>query len=199
MDIWEANKLLLFIAFVIPGFVSLKAYELLIPSIPKESENQLIDAIAYSSLNYALLLWPIYEIETHNVRTGYPTAYIVFYVFVLFVAPVSWAFLFKTVRTTQFFQDALPHPVGKPWDYVFSQRKPYWVVVTLKNQKQIGGLYSSKSFASSAPADEQIYLEKTWIINNDGGFDREREDSAGVIIMASDIVAVELFNFKQGG
>ena len=58
MDIWDANKLLLFIAFVIPGFVSLKTYELLCPGAPKESDKLLIDAVAYSSINYAAYSTP---------------------------------------------------------------------------------------------------------------------------------------------
>ena len=112
MDIWEANKLLLFIAFVIPGFVSLKMYGLLFPSPIRDSDKQLIDAIAYSSVNYALLLWPIYEIETHQIRESYPTAYILFYVFVLFVAPIAWAYVTKKLRSTEFFQrvNATPYP-----------------------------------------------------------------------------------------
>ena len=118
MDIWETNKLLLFIGFVIPGFVSLKIYELLLPSSPKESSKQLIDAVAYSCVNYALLLWPIYEVETSQIRTTHPSAYIAFYVFVLIIAPVAWACLFKKLRTTQHFQAAMPHPTAKPWDYV---------------------------------------------------------------------------------
>ena len=125
MDIWDANKLILFIAFVIPGFVSLKTYELLLPTETKESDKRLIDAVAYSSINYALLLWPIYEIEAHQVREAYPTAYILFYVFVLFLAPVAWAWIVKILRTTNFFQSAMPHPTAKPWDYIFAQRNPY--------------------------------------------------------------------------
>ena len=46
MDIWEANKLVLFIAFVVPGFVSLKTYELVFPGVPKDSAQQLIDTVA---------------------------------------------------------------------------------------------------------------------------------------------------------
>jgi Family of unknown function (DUF6338) len=152
MNIWESNKLLLFIWFVIPGFVSLKTYELLLPSSPKESDKQLIDAVAYSCVNYALLLWPIYEVKRSQIRFAHPSAYIVFYVFVLLIAPVAWAWLFKKLRTTQFFQRALPHPTTKPWDYVFGQRKPYWVLVTLKDGKQVAGRYDTSSFASIAPA-----------------------------------------------
>lgn len=141
MDIWDINKLLLFIGFVIPGFISLKVYELLFPSATKESAKQLIDAVAYSSINYALLLWPIYEIETSHIRSSHPTAYIFFYFFVLFIAPVVWACLLKRLRTTQYFQRILPHPTAKPWDYVFGQRRPYWIIVTLKDGKQIAGKY----------------------------------------------------------
>lgn len=198
MDIWDANKLLLFIAFVIPGFVSLKTYELFFPAAPKESDKLLIDAVAYSSINYALLLWPIYEIETHKVRDSSPTAYILFYVFVLFIAPVSWACLMKRLRSTQFFQKSMPHPTAKPWDYVFAQRKPYWVIVTLKDGKQFAGRYDSTSFASSSPAPEQLYLEEAWVLNADGGFERSRTETAGIIILSSEILTVELFNLTMG-
>ncbi len=40
MSILEQDNLLLFIAFVIPGFVSLKAYELLTPSQHVESSKK---------------------------------------------------------------------------------------------------------------------------------------------------------------
>ena len=59
VDIWMEDKLLLFILFVVPGFVSVKAYELLFPSEAIASKEKLVDAVAYSCVNYALL-FPIY-------------------------------------------------------------------------------------------------------------------------------------------
>jgi hypothetical protein len=148
MDIWETSKLILFIAFVIPGFVSLKTYELLFPATTKESSKLLIDAVAYSCINYALLLWPIYAVETGGVRETHPTWYVLFYVFVLFIAPIAWACVMKKLRSTDFFQGSMPHPTAKPWDYVFAQRKRYWIVVTLKDGKQLAGLYDSATLSS---------------------------------------------------
>jgi Family of unknown function (DUF6338) len=198
MDIWNTDKLLLFIAFVIPGFVSIKTYGLLLPSAAKESDKLLIDAVAYSSINYALLLLPIYEIESHKIRDACPTAYVLFYVFVLLVAPICWAFCIKIVREKRFFQDFMPHPTAKPWDYVFAQRKPYWIIVSLKDGKQFAGRYDSGSFASSAPAPEQLYLEESWLINSDGGFERQRTETAGILILSSEIMTVEFFNITPG-
>lgn len=199
MDIWSFDKLLLFIGFVIPGFVSLKTYELLFSTSPKESPKQLVDAVAYSCLNYALLFLPIFSIEDAGVRKTSPHLYAVFYLFVLFIAPVSWVCILRKLRSTQFFQGVMPHPTQKPWDYVFAQRRPFWIIVTLKDRTKIAGKFGSSSFASNAPVSEQIYLEETWVLNTDGGFERPRVETAGIIILATDIVTVELFNITYGG
>lgn len=198
MDVWNINALALFIGFVIPGFISLKTYQLVFPGESRSSDKLLIDAIAYSSINYAILLWPIFAIETHNFRTVYPTAYVLFYVFALLIAPVIWVFLFKKIRTTQIAQNAMPHPTSRPWDHVFGQRRPHWIVVTFKNGRSVAGRYDGASFASSAPAPEQLYLEEHWVLNEDGGFERPRAETEGILILSSEIVTVEFFHLRYG-
>jgi hypothetical protein len=195
LDIWDVDKLVLFIAFVIPGFVCLKTYQLITSAAPQSGENQLIDAIAYSSINYGLLLWPIYSMETHQVRSANPLLYCAFWFFVLFVAPVSWACAMRKIRSCAWIQASMPHPTGLPWDFVFSQRKEFWIIVTLNDGEKIGGLYGANSFTSSRPEKHQIFLEKNWVINSDGGFERERVESAGILILCADIKSVELFHY----
>jgi len=192
MNIWEIDKLALFLAFVIPGFISIKAYQLAFPGTERPTSDQLIDAIAYSSINYALLVFPIISIESGKLQESCKFLYYLFYVFVLFIAPIIWVLIWKYLRTRDFFQRNAPHPTAKPWDYVFAQRKPYWVKVTLKNGTIIAGRYADKSFASSAPAPEQIYLEEIWLLNDKGGFERAKNNTAGVIILSSEISHIEL-------
>lgn len=194
MDIWDLDKLFLFIAFVVPGFISIKVYQLFFPSEQKQSTEQLVDAVAYSSINYAILFGPILLIESSGIRSSIPSLYFIFYVFVLLVAPIIWVWLWSKIRKTDFVQKNAPHPTLKAWDYVFSQRKSYWAKVTLKNGDVIGGLFHTSSFASSTPAEEQIYLEETWVLNDDGGFERMKNDSAGVLILSSEISHIEFRN-----
>lgn len=199
MELLDANKLVLFVVFVVPGFVSLKTYQLLFQTAPRDASTQIVDAVAYSCLNYALLAWPILSVEESNAKNSSPQLYFAFYFFVLFVAPVALVCVLMGLRSTNFFQKTLPHPIGKPWDYVFGKRKPYWVIVTLKGQKKIAGRYDSESFTSSYPFPEQIYLQEAWEMNADGGFERPRHDSAGIMVLATEIESVELFNLKYGG
>lgn len=196
MDIWEVDKLILFIAFVIPGFISIKAYQLLCPGNERSTSDQLVDAIAYSSINYALLIFPIITIESGDLREAHLFLYYMFYVLVLFVAPIIWVLIWRYLRTRNFFLRNAPHPTGKPWDYLFSQRKEYWIKVILKDGTVIGGLYSLKSNASSAPAPEQIYLEETWLLNENGAFIRKKNDTEGVIILSSEISHLELRKYN---
>lgn len=194
MDIWEVDKLILFIAFVIPGFISIKAYQLLFPSTKVSTSDQLIDAVAYSSINYALLILPILGVERGLLKEAHPALYNLFYIFVLFLAPIAWVLIWRFLRTRDFFQRNAPHPTAKPWDYVFLQRKPYWVKIHLKDGTVIAGRYAEKSFASSTPAEEQIYLEETWVINDKGAFERPKNNTAGVIVLSSEISYLELRN-----
>lgn len=193
MDIWDTNKLTLFVAFVVPGFISIKTYSLLFLSLPKDTSSQLIDAVAYSCLNYAIF-YPLYfyvnSVSPDGLGFG---AHSIFLFLTLFVGPVLWVFLWRCVRDWEFLQKWLPHPVDKPWDFVFGQRVPFWIIVTLKDGRKIAGLYGLKSFASAAPSKEQIYFEQTWELNEDGGFERPREATAGTLIVTAEIESMEFF------
>ncbi|EKO4006960.1 DUF6338 family protein [Vibrio fluvialis] len=190
MSIWEVDKLVLFIAFVIPGFISIRAYELFFPGNNEDSSKKLIDAITYSCVNYALLFPLIYWVENAQENI---IIQVCFYSLVLFFAPVLWVYIWKRIRETQYVQDRLPHPANRPWDYVFSQRKPYWIIVTLKDGTKLAGKYGGKSFVSSCPNKEQIYLEQSWELNAEGGFERAHEQSSGVLIITDEISYLELF------
>jgi len=198
MKIWDQDKLILFILFVIPGFVSIKAYDLFFPSKRTESSKQIVEAITYSCINYALLFWLIIYVERCEIKASLHYLYFIVYFFILFIAPIIWVCLWKIIRTSKFFENYAPHPTLKPWDYVFSKRNRYWVIVTLKDGTKIAGNYDIKSFSSSAPATEQLYLEEAWVLNNDGGFDRCRESSEGIIILSGEMQTVEFFSKERG-
>ncbi|MGA9917608.1 MAG: DUF6338 family protein, partial [Paraburkholderia sp.] len=164
----------------------------------KDSASQVMEAVAYSCINYALLMGPIYWVDSITLWNSHPGLYAAFCAIVLLIAPIGWALLYKTLRETDFVRRALPHPTAKPWDYVFGKGDTYWVIVTLKNGCKIAGRYDTESFASSAPAREQLYLEETWVLNDDGGFERPRVDTAGIMIWSEEMVDIEFFKMTYG-
>lgn len=194
MDIWAIDKLLVFIAFVIPGFIVLKTYGVLAATGHRDTSQQLIDAATYSCINYAILAFPIFVLESSNAKEVAPYWYFGTWAGFLLLVPIGLAVAFWKLRATELFQKILPHPVGRPWDYFFAQRRQLWAVATLKNGRKIGGLLGSKSFASSHPHPPEIYLEDAWLVNADDGLERMRTDTAGILISGSEISTIEFFN-----
>jgi len=45
MDIWSADKILLFVLFFIPGFISIKIYSLIIPQRRSSHYTEILDAL----------------------------------------------------------------------------------------------------------------------------------------------------------
>jgi len=191
----SAQSVWFFLIFFVPGFVSLKIYDSLVASDRRDFSRSMLDAIAYSALNYgavgpgALWLW-----QNSTLVGQWLTGVIALVVF-----PVLWPFLWIKLLSTGAFAKHFIHPTQRPWDFVFGQRKPYWMIVHLRDQRRVGGLFDSASFASSHPAEPQIYIEKVWELDEKGIFVRPVERSEGLIILGQEIAAVELFGYSKEG
>lgn len=191
MDIWESNKLILFIMFVIPGFICVRVYKLIYPSQGKDSGTLLYDTVTYSCINYAALSFFIFQVESNPVPPLWKN---LFYFFVLFISPILMVFAWKKIRSYEKIKTLIFHPSDSAWDYLFSQRNKYWMEVFLKNGEVVAGYYGSKSFASASPEEKHIYLEQRWVMGSDGEFERPVDRTAGVIVLHSEISHIELRN-----
>lgn len=186
MDIWEADKLILFIAFFVPGFIALKVWDLLVPGEVRDPSQSVIEAIAYSCINYALLSWLLILDVRLDLASSAPVWHGVVIFLILFVAPIGLAFAYWSLRNTKWFLKHFRHPVPKPWDYVFGKQESFWVIAELFDGTRVGGIYDTDSFSSSFPMEEQIYLQQIWEVDGDQ-FLRPIDRSEGVIISGKDI------------
>lgn len=194
MDIWELDKLELFLVFFIPGFISVKVYDLLVPRERRDFSKSLYEIMGYSALNFAALSWLIILTLSESFYIDHKFWYFLSLFFVMFVAPTLWPFVFLKLSTWTPIAKYIIHPFGKPWDFVFSKNKGFWVIVHLTNGEKIGGLLSTNSFVSSYPYEEEIYLEKVWKLDEEGKrFIEPIERSKGIIILEKEISRVELF------
>jgi hypothetical protein len=194
MDIWTPASLGLFLAFFIPGFIAQKVYGLIVPDDQPEATAFVMSAVAYSSLNYALaapLIWTL--VVAGQWANPYAVGFAL--VFVLLILPALLPLAWLWVRRRPWVQTRTLSPIKRPWDFVFNGRREYWVIVTLKDGEKIGGIYGRRS---SSPRIEQIYLEKTWVLGEDGTFVHEAPESQGVIILSDEIVSIELFSSPEG-
>ena len=184
--------LALFLVFFVPGFLSLKVYDLLVPGERRDSSRAAFDAVAYSALNFGVLL-PIIAL----MRSGsLPAFWWYAFAFMILVAcPIAWPF--ALVRFLQIAEVAkrVVNPTPRAWDCVFGGREPDWIIVHLKDQRRIGGLYSSKSFSSSSPAGPEMFLEQVWRLDENGAFVEPIDSTKGILILGEEMLALEFFEY----
>ena len=191
MELLDQNKIWLFILFVTPGFVCLKLYEIFFPSA-KTPSQQMIDLVAHSVINYAILSIPIVLFLQSKYRESL-ILYVSFGVFCIFIFPVLLAVGVKFVRNTNFMQNHMPHPVDSAWNYYFSQRQACYLIVVFKDGARVGGFFGPNSFATNTPGPMQLYVEREWVLNDEGAFEREAESSKGLLLLMADVVRIEFF------
>ncbi len=179
-----------------PGFISLKVYNLLCPGKLPDFSTQTFSSIMYSCLSYAIHL-PIYLIsatlQDFSVITWKHVLFITSLILIFpALIPIAWLF----IRKIEWVNNFLPHPTNSPWDYVFSQRNFYWLIVTLKDGTILGGKYGAGSFSSSYPEDPQIFISEQWLVDQEG-FIRKVNDSSGIMILSKDIKTIEFFTLQE--
>lgn len=193
MNIREIDKALLFIVLVLPGFVSIKVYDLIVAGDKRDFSKSIVESIAYSVLNFAALSWLIILISKNSFSQDHEFLFWLSVICIFIVFPAIWPCLFLRISKFNIFKKHFLIPINQPWDKVFSNRISYWVIVYLKNGKTIRGKYATKSAASAYPKERQIYLEEVWTPGKTGGFGKKVNRTQGVIIFESEISHLEFY------
>lgn len=193
-DLWRPDALLLFLTVFLPGFISLKVWDLLVPNERRDFSKALFDALAYSTLNFAALAWLFLPEISQPAGLLQPSVITVSKLMLVFlIAPVGWPILLRWLLTLRWLGRFVVSPIKRPWDYVFGRREPYWIIVHLRDGSAVGGRYAGDSFASSYPAPEQIYLQELWQLDGEMKFVQPIANSKGALFFKDEIKAVEFF------
>jgi hypothetical protein len=193
------NQVVVLIAFLIPGFVFTRLLGLSIPSRTREATSIVLDSLAMSCVNYAFLSPLVLLLTRGEYTRGHPIWAALGWFAVLFLSPGVLAVLagiFVDSPKAKWLRRALrlTHPVPKAWDYFFRQGKICWIMATLKDGRLVAGLYGSKSFASSYPDEEDLYLERLCSLSSDGRITGFVTRSEGAILKMDEVSLLEFYS-----
>lgn len=189
----EIGGVQLIILFFVPGFISMKVYDLLVPTGRRDFSRSFLEAVSYGCINFAIWFWLIALINRESFYTEYQWLYLVLWFLVLFISPIVWPVVLKNLLFADWLRKKIVHPVPKAWDDLFGRKEPLWILVHLKNGHLIGGLYAENSFASSFPNPQDLYLEEIWKVDANGRFIEKIERTRGLLIKDEEIEYLEFF------
>jgi hypothetical protein len=193
MEYITYDKILLISIFFVPGFIYLKAYRLFFAETNTDFSKDLYEAIGFSFLNAIVFSYPLYLIHVTQLLSKHPLVYFLIVIFIVIIAPFLYAFIFQRISKKKWFSRFLVSPTKSAWDSFFSNRESYYVVVTLKSGRKIGGKYGLKSYSSTFPNPKEIYLQEVWKLNEKNGFENIMPQTEGILISESEISTIEFF------
>jgi hypothetical protein len=203
------EAVLIVIVFIIPGVISQRVLGAAISRQQRETQDVLLEAVLFSCVNFAAFGWLLIVVPDLSTEwaTRHRTFVISAWVLFLLVAPVIWGWIFALAIERDWltglygwFGLRYRDPTPRAWDYYFGQRRQAWVRVRLVDGSVIAGYMGPRSFASSFPSPEDLYLETVYPVDEDGRLGRDPlPESGGVWIQGSQIKAIEFITAPTEG
>lgn len=208
-EIATADAFLFLVYFAIPSFIAIRVHDSFVPSDKREWGSMAVVLACYGFLIYSLyqmvrvildLFWPAYFVPfpLFKISIDYRFIFVGCLLLPLVVGALH-GIVPKVIasKLKKFSRGLILHSEPTAWDFVFAQRKPFYILFATKSGKLIGGYYGQKSFVTSYPQPSQIYLEEAWIPESTGW--KQTVRTAGLLISLDECHYVEFFEAGPPG
>jgi hypothetical protein len=199
------DTLFYILAFLAPGFVFHTVLAGLVPLREEKTEVLFLRCLILSVINYALWSWLIYLLPRAPffLESGLRRA-AAWGVMTLF-SPVTLGLIAGRLVQRGTAETALQRMGLYPkqqavtsWDRLFSRAGKKRVLVTLKDGRQVAGIFGDRSFASSDPSERDVYIESLSEIGDSGEW-RPNPHDRGIWIAGEQIACIEFLGSQEDG
>ena len=202
MKFESLENLYFIIAVFVPGFIYEAVLSKFIPRhLSTMRELVLLRLFSATALNYGVWSPLIYLLVTNSLFANSPSRQAITWLVIIFISPIALALVTAKLSQENILSRCmgwLPRlmrlrpisPIPTGWDWIFGRTDPCFVIVTLTDGNLIAGYFGLQSLASSDPARRDIYLERQYVIPNEGEWE-EVPDARGIYIEGSHIAFIE--------
>jgi len=196
----RGETIVAFLIFIVPGFISLRTYEVIRGGEPRKINESLIDVVIYSFATDVLWAALFYLGSIILPSQAQAVASVLALPIALIATPIVLAWAWWKLQRRLARSGAIADPTAKPWDKIFnrvvSEKRDVGLILTLPDGRKLGGRYVDPGFASSYPADEQLLVGETWKLNQEtGAFEARVVGTYGFLIDKKDVLTIEFVDW----
>jgi len=200
----NATTLLAFLLLIVPGTISLRAYDRLRSRRSRKINESFIDIVIASFINDAIWVQLFQPVKADVQHGTIPSLQLALSAVVAFlICPIVlagiYAFVEDQLSKIGFVSDAEPRPWDKWFKTVKREKREMGIILIMKSDhRAIGGRYVPPGFASSEPAEEAIHIGEVWEIDQENGsFLRAVDGSLGIFAQMSDVETIEFLEWSS--
>jgi hypothetical protein len=208
------TALLILVAFVLPGFVTLLISERThVVRDTSSAFERLLYALYYSVLTYSLLafigwclgftrrsvIWDYHHQQSVGKLLLF--AFLAILAIPATIATVSRLWLGTGIRNWVIEKLRInpSHRTATAWDHFFEQGTEAFVRATLSDGRVIGGYYGPGSFATYGEQGRDLFISTQWELDDDGWFKKAAVASLGIWLPKDSVVSLEVYAVNRDG
>lgn len=198
------NSILIIIYFIVPGVLSYTTYVAIIGAPRRLREYSLLKWFIFGTY-YNIVWYIILSIQgVSNLSDMFQSRTTGDFALRLFVSPLLFGIILALLSKMNLIRGMLNkfgipvlHPALSAWDYVFINRNPCWIMITLIDGNNVYGYFGLNSSVSSDPDERDIYIEQVYTYDEDGEI-IEDPHYDGMLIDSSQIRTIEFWSLEDG-
>ena len=188
------DNFIVFLVLIVPGFVAIRVFDLLVPAERRDFSKSVVDVASFGAVNLVIARPLIRYVDP----AAHPIIAYVVGVCIVVVGPAMIAIAWRRLLTAEFLRGKVIHPVPTAWDFFFLQARECWVLCHMKSGTKVGGWFGTQSFASGFPQRQEIYVEKLWRVDENGKFIEAVQRSGGAFVRSDECSVLEFFTVDGG-
>jgi Family of unknown function (DUF6338) len=191
----DTPTVLAFALLFMPGFVSTRVFDLMVPGQARDYGKLVYEVVGYSFFTYAVWSWLLVGYYVGWRTPLWATAILA--VIILFVTPALLPIiLIKIVRG--WLASHVLDPCPSAWDWSFKVNSKAMLLLHLRDGRKLGGSWDRTALCSTYPVAPDIFISDVWNIDQESGEFVDRvPDSRGLFMWGSDIEMVEFFDIDE--
>lgn len=156
----HVTTIIAFLVFIVPGFLSLRAFEAKHGGVSRKISEWLVDVVIFSFATDIVAVPIVYlTLQLDSLPLRVATS-VVASVLGFIVLPIWLGIAWHHIQMRLAKDGHLADPTAKPWDKMFArireEKLDVGIIITLPDGRKLGGRYIPPGFASHYPADEQL-------------------------------------------
>lgn len=201
----DIETIFIAMAFVVPGFVLHSTLSVFQTRKILTSDLYILRFLTLSAVNYAAWSWLIYLVIFGGFFQSSVLWSSIAWLWIILVGPILIGVVGAIANQKNWLGKLLNrfglkpiHVTPSSWDWRFGTMiRPHWILVTMKDGSSVAGWFGSGSFASSDPAERDLYIEQVFEIGESGTWTIGPK-SKGILLSGSEVKYAEIWPVEEG-
>jgi hypothetical protein len=195
------EQLLAFAALIVPGFISLRVYDMRRGGEGRKVNEALIDVIVYSFVTDSIAFAALWLVSLVAPPAVQPAAKAIAAILILLCVPVALAFAWLDVQQRMMrsgiFADSAAKLLESVLDEAVRNGLDLAAIITLRDGRKIAGRIGA-SESRSRVTDDELLLGEVWTVDQEcATFLNAVKGSVGIVVSRTDCQSIELVRWAD--